>query len=176
MNNQTYLLCTVIIVCRFPNFIVLLLHPEGMSLYSNCLCLYILKLTEILEIYRVLTSHWRSNTFSPGGPNIGTPFFEDPLINDCKYIVVFQGGPDKSQGGAGPAGATPMSDLLNFKMISWGQTDGHRFTYPASPLLTQGGDVAQNTMCPQEAGQGDECVHVKNVPLHSTVEMIMFDQ
>ncbi|KAL0842290.1 hypothetical protein ABMA28_014427 [Loxostege sticticalis] len=62
------------------------------------------------------------------------------------------------------------------RVESWGQTDGHRFTYPASPLLTQGGDVAQNTMCPQEAGQGDECVHVKNVPLHSTVEMIMFDQ
>ncbi|CAG9585212.1 unnamed protein product [Danaus chrysippus] len=59
---------------------------------------------------------------------------------------------------------------------SWGHTDGHRFTYPASPLLTQGSDVAPEAMCPKNTGDGDECVHVKNIPLHSTVELIMFDQ
>ncbi|CAH0721849.1 unnamed protein product, partial [Brenthis ino] len=62
------------------------------------------------------------------------------------------------------------------RLESWGQTDGHRFTYPASPLLTQGADVAPEDICPKEPGQGEECVHVKQVPLHSTVEIIMFDQ
>nr|XP_021185066.2 uncharacterized protein LOC110372581 [Helicoverpa armigera] len=62
------------------------------------------------------------------------------------------------------------------RVESWGQTDGHRFTYPASPLLTQGDDVGANAFCPKEPGHGDECVHVKNVPLGSTVELVMFDQ
>ncbi|XP_050344675.1 uncharacterized protein LOC126769837 [Nymphalis io] len=62
------------------------------------------------------------------------------------------------------------------RVESWGQTDGHRFTYPASPLLTQGADVASETICPDHVGQGEECVHVKHVPVHSTVELIMFDQ
>ncbi|CAH0604858.1 unnamed protein product [Chrysodeixis includens] len=62
------------------------------------------------------------------------------------------------------------------RVESWGQTDGHRFTYPASPLLTQGGDVGASAFCSPEAGHGDECVHVKNVPLHATVELVMFDQ
>ncbi|XP_013194883.2 uncharacterized protein LOC106138305 [Amyelois transitella] len=62
------------------------------------------------------------------------------------------------------------------RVESWGQTDGHRFTYPASPLLTQGSDVAPGSLCPEGAGQGDECVHVKNVNLDSTVEIVMFDQ
>lgn len=59
---------------------------------------------------------------------------------------------------------------------SWGQTDGHRFTYPASPLLTQTADVAPESICPEGPGDDEECVHVKHVPLHSTVELIMFDQ
>ncbi|CAH0406363.1 unnamed protein product [Chilo suppressalis] len=62
------------------------------------------------------------------------------------------------------------------RVESWGQTDGHRFTYPASPLLTQGSDVNPSSLCHQGEGQGDECVHVKNVRLDSTVEIIMFDQ
>ncbi|XP_047527764.1 laccase-2-like [Vanessa atalanta] len=62
------------------------------------------------------------------------------------------------------------------RVESWGQTDGHRFTYPASPLLTQGADVASEAICPNQVGQGEECVHVKHVPIHSTVELIMFDQ
>ncbi|XP_028038520.1 laccase-2-like isoform X1 [Bombyx mandarina] len=62
------------------------------------------------------------------------------------------------------------------RVESWGQSDGHRFTYPASPLLTQGGDVGPNTLCPEGPGEGDECVHVKNIPLYSTVEIVMFDQ
>ncbi|XP_049867454.1 uncharacterized protein LOC126367770 [Pectinophora gossypiella] len=62
------------------------------------------------------------------------------------------------------------------RVESWGQTDGHRFTYPASPLLTQGPDVTSAALCPNEGGQGEECVHVKNVPLGSTVELVMFDQ
>lgn len=62
------------------------------------------------------------------------------------------------------------------RLESWGQTDGHRFTYPASPLLTQTADVAPEAICPDGAGDGEECVHVKHVPLHSTVELIMFDQ
>lgn len=59
---------------------------------------------------------------------------------------------------------------------SWGQTDGHRFTYPASPLLTQGDSIGDNEFCPNEPGQGEECVHVKKVPLDSTVEIVMFNQ
>ncbi|KAJ8725810.1 hypothetical protein PYW08_003993 [Mythimna loreyi] len=62
------------------------------------------------------------------------------------------------------------------RVESWGQTDGHRFTYPASPLLTQGGDVGANQFCTNEPGQGDECVHVKHIPLGATVELVMFDQ
>ncbi|CAG4988626.1 unnamed protein product [Parnassius apollo] len=62
------------------------------------------------------------------------------------------------------------------RVESWGQTDGFRFTYPASPLLTQGGDVAPEAMCLKGSNDGDECVHVKNIPLHSTVELVMFDQ
>ncbi|XP_034840553.1 uncharacterized protein [Maniola hyperantus] len=62
------------------------------------------------------------------------------------------------------------------RVESWGQTDGHRFTYPASPLLTQGADVTPEAMCPKESGLGEECVHVKHVPLHSTVELVMLDQ
>ncbi|KAJ0180677.1 hypothetical protein K1T71_004081 [Dendrolimus kikuchii] len=62
------------------------------------------------------------------------------------------------------------------RVESWGQTDGHRFTYPASPLLTQGDDVSKDSLCPDRPGEGDECVHVKNIPLGSTVEVVMFDQ
>ncbi|XP_026758038.2 uncharacterized protein LOC113517539 [Galleria mellonella] len=62
------------------------------------------------------------------------------------------------------------------RVESWGQTDGHRFTYPASPLLTQASDVPPDALCPQSEGHGDECVHVKNIKLHSTVELVMFDQ
>lgn len=62
------------------------------------------------------------------------------------------------------------------RVESWGQTDGHRFIYPASPLLTQGDDVNKDSLCSQTSGQGDECVHVKNIPLGSTVEIVMFDQ
>ncbi|XP_068629765.1 uncharacterized protein [Battus philenor] len=62
------------------------------------------------------------------------------------------------------------------RVESWGQTDGFRFTYPASPLLTQGGDVAPEAICVKGSKDGDECVHVKNIPLHSTVELVMFDQ
>ncbi|XP_063531553.1 uncharacterized protein LOC134742375 [Cydia strobilella] len=62
------------------------------------------------------------------------------------------------------------------RVESWGQTDGHRFTYPASPLLTQAADVRPDSLCKEGPGQGDECVHVKSVPLGSTVEVIMFDQ
>ncbi|VVC96942.1 unnamed protein product [Leptidea sinapis] len=59
---------------------------------------------------------------------------------------------------------------------SWGHTDGHRFTYPASPLLTQGAGIPPESICSSNTGQGEECVHVKNIRLDSTVEIIMFDQ
>ncbi|CAH2073512.1 unnamed protein product, partial [Iphiclides podalirius] len=62
------------------------------------------------------------------------------------------------------------------RVESWGQTDGFRFTYPASPLLTQRGDVAPEAFCAKGSNDGDECVHVKSIPLHSTVELVMFDQ
>ncbi|XP_045532985.1 laccase-2-like [Pieris brassicae] len=61
------------------------------------------------------------------------------------------------------------------RIESWGQSDGHRFTYPASPLLTQGSDIGSEALC-SGPGQAEECVHVKNVPLDSTAEIIMFDQ
>ncbi|CAG4911873.1 unnamed protein product [Colias eurytheme] len=62
------------------------------------------------------------------------------------------------------------------RVESWGQTDGHRFTYPESPLLTQASDVSSQSLCSSEAGHAEECVHVKNIPLDSTVEIVMFDQ
>ncbi|XP_013180731.1 PREDICTED: laccase-2-like [Papilio xuthus] len=61
------------------------------------------------------------------------------------------------------------------RVESWGQTDGFRFTYPASPLLTQGSDVASEAICARGSND-DECVHIKNIPLRSTVELVMFDQ
>ncbi|XP_050670369.1 uncharacterized protein LOC126969106 [Leptidea sinapis] len=62
------------------------------------------------------------------------------------------------------------------RIESWGHTDGHRFTYPASPLLTQGAGIPPESICSSNTGQGEECVHVKNIRLDSTVEIIMFDQ
>lgn len=73
------------------------------------------------------------------------------------------------------------------------------FTYPSSPLLTQGVDVPENILCPPDffdsegqalasrcresgtMGKTDstgtcECVHVRRIPLGSTVEIILFDQ
>lgn len=76
------------------------------------------------------------------------------------------------------------------------------FTFPSSPLLTQGGDVSPDTMCSKyddddaddahenndtvsrrrcrsvADGAGDmcECVHVRHVPLGATVEIILLDQ
>ncbi|CAK1545212.1 unnamed protein product [Leptosia nina] len=62
------------------------------------------------------------------------------------------------------------------RIESWGQSDGHRFTYPASPLLTQGADVGNEALCSSQPGHAEECVHLKSIPLGSTVEIIMFDQ
>lgn len=80
------------------------------------------------------------------------------------------------------------------------------FTYPSSPLLTQGGDVSPDMMCSNHddddaddapenndtvsrrrcrpvadgaggvAGDMCECVHVRHVPLGATVEIILLDQ
>lgn len=81
--------------------------------------------------------------------------------------------------------------------------DNATFTYPSSPLLTQGGDVSPDMMCSNhddnhddarhendtllrprcrpvgvDGGPGDmcECVHVRRVPLGATVEIILLDQ
>lgn len=80
------------------------------------------------------------------------------------------------------------------------------FTYPSSPLLTQGGDVSPDMMCSNHndddaddahenndtvsrrrcrpvadgaggvAGDMCECVHVRHVSLGATVEIILLDQ
>lgn len=77
------------------------------------------------------------------------------------------------------------------------------FTYPSSPLLTQGADVPEETLCsstPDEdearaennetasltsrrcrrsdvtASETCECVHVRYIPLGATVEIILLDQ
>lgn len=75
------------------------------------------------------------------------------------------------------------------------------FTYPSSPLLTQGADVSEESLCSPDdedsrnennetaslssrrCRRGDgivtdtcECVHVRHVPLGATVEIILFDQ
>ncbi|XP_029162349.1 laccase-1-like isoform X2 [Nylanderia fulva] len=81
--------------------------------------------------------------------------------------------------------------------------DNATFTYPSSPLLSQGGDVSPDMMCTNHddanddarndnndtllrprcrpvvgGGPGDmcECVHVRRVPLGATVEIILLDQ
>jgi hypothetical protein len=48
--------------------------------------------------------------------------------------------------------------------------------YPASPLLTQGADVNPDSLCSGVHGEGEECVHIKEVPLQSTVEIVLYDQ
>ncbi|KZC10367.1 PREDICTED: laccase-4-like [Dufourea novaeangliae] len=76
------------------------------------------------------------------------------------------------------------------------------FTYPSSPLLTQGSDISRENLCTSEDnddahnenketatlssqrcrfGAGNvantcECVHVRRIPLGATVEIILFDQ
>lgn len=77
------------------------------------------------------------------------------------------------------------------------------FTYPSSPLLSQGGDVSGETMCYSTPDEDDarvennetaslssrrcrhsdatasnvcECVHVRYIPLGATVEIILLDQ
>ncbi|XP_078036531.1 uncharacterized protein LOC144469770 isoform X2 [Augochlora pura] len=77
------------------------------------------------------------------------------------------------------------------------------FTYPSSPLLTQGADVSKENLCLYDVdndshnenketssllsqptcrfGNGNsintcECVHVRHIPLGSTVEIILLDQ
>nr|XP_033322683.1 laccase-4-like isoform X1 [Megalopta genalis]XP_033322691.1 laccase-4-like isoform X1 [Megalopta genalis]XP_033322700.1 laccase-4-like isoform X1 [Megalopta genalis]XP_033322710.1 laccase-4-like isoform X1 [Megalopta genalis]XP_033322718.1 laccase-4-like isoform X1 [Megalopta genalis]XP_033322726.1 laccase-4-like isoform X1 [Megalopta genalis] len=77
------------------------------------------------------------------------------------------------------------------------------FTYPSSPLLTQGADVSKENLCLYDAdsdshnenketsslssqpncrfGNGNavntcECVHVRHIPLGATVEIILLDQ
>ena len=82
--------------------------------------------------------------------------------------------------------------------------DNATFTYPSSPLLTQGADVQGSMFC-SGFGEGEssldsvksgasrcqssslprrldditstcECVHVRRIPLGATVEIILFDQ
>lgn len=62
------------------------------------------------------------------------------------------------------------------------------FTYPSSPLLTQGVDVPNDIICSEydprttrkcrnnKPGQACECVHIKKISLGSTVEIILIDQ
>ncbi|XP_029056021.1 laccase-5-like isoform X2 [Osmia bicornis bicornis] len=75
------------------------------------------------------------------------------------------------------------------------------FTYPSSPLLTQGADVSEESLCSPDdedsrnennetaslssrrCRRGDgivldtcECVHVRYIPFGATVEIILFDQ
>lgn len=80
--------------------------------------------------------------------------------------------------------------------------DNATFTFPSSPLLTQGGDVSPGMLCSNGdnddesydesggsasrrrcrpagyAGASDmcECVHVRHVPLGATVEIVLVDQ
>lgn len=84
--------------------------------------------------------------------------------------------------------------------------DNATFTFPSSPLLTQGGDVSPGMLCSgngehdgneDERGESNEtvprrrcgavgdatgasdmceCVHVRHVPLGATVEIILLDQ
>lgn len=65
--------------------------------------------------------------------------------------------------------------------------DNATFTFPSSPLLTQNDDVSEDMLC---SGNGEgrcrhpvsgalascECVHVRRIPLGSTVEVVLLDQ
>ena len=75
--------------------------------------------------------------------------------------------------------------------------DNATFTYPSSPLLTQGADIqetmfcsgfeegslksanrCQNPLSPRKLEENTlcECVHVRHIPLGATVEIILMDQ
>jgi hypothetical protein len=63
------------------------------------------------------------------------------------------------------------------------QLNNFTFTFPSSPLLTQAEDVDPDLMCRKETlplrCQGlpiCECVHVIDLPLRATVELILVDQ
>jgi hypothetical protein len=62
------------------------------------------------------------------------------------------------------------------------QLNNFTFTFPPSPLLTQASDVAPDLICRQETPpprcEGSpicECVHVIDLPLGATVELILLD-
>lgn len=64
------------------------------------------------------------------------------------------------------------------------------FTYPSSPLLTQGPDVPQEMLCNENEHYSDtsarcrqhngntacECVNTRRIPVGSSVEIILIDQ
>lgn len=67
------------------------------------------------------------------------------------------------------------------------------FTFPSSPLLTQAGDIPQEIICSSYGNDGFmlaarcrrnavaesqicECVHIRRIPVGSTVEIILMDQ
>ncbi|PSN32868.1 hypothetical protein C0J52_23401 [Blattella germanica] len=75
----------------------------------------------------------------------------------------------------------PHPGKVNRVMVP--QLNNLTFTFPPSPLLTQAEDLAPDLMCRKEAPpprcQGSpicECVHVIDLPLGATVELILVDQ
>ena len=63
------------------------------------------------------------------------------------------------------------------------QLNNFTFMFPSSPLLTQAEDVNPDLMCRQETlpprCQGSpicECVHIIDLPLGATVELVLVDQ
>lgn len=56
------------------------------------------------------------------------------------------------------------------------------FTYPPSPLLTQIEDVPKSVMCTEQLLENCknqsicECIHLIEIPLKSTVELVLHDQ
>lgn len=64
-----------------------------------------------------------------------------------------------------------------------GSVDGVKFTFPPSPLLTQGADVPRGALCGaarrerhDQRREQRECVHVKRVPLDATVQLVLVNQ
>ncbi|GJQ69660.1 hypothetical protein Trydic_g18416 [Trypoxylus dichotomus] len=62
-------------------------------------------------------------------------------------------------------------------------TNNITFLYPPSPLLTQYNDVPESIICsseikPQRCNTKDicECVHVENIPLGASTELVLIDQ
>lgn len=97
---------------------------------------------------------------------------------DMKLYLAF--GFKQLSADASPSPTHPASRVMRVMVP---QLNNFTFTFPPSPLLTQEHDVPSDLMCqadtPPPRCQGTpfcECVHVVDLPLGATVELVLVDQ